>query len=238
VGDRRQWDAQVDQLAERYRVLCPDLRGFGDTPLPGEPFSYVDDQCASLAHLGIERAAVVGNSLGGRVALELTIGHPKLVAALVLVGSGLGLETSEQFEAFDAEEDALLDEGKLDEAVELNMRMWVGDVDPGRQERIAAMQRRSLEVIFAAYENDPPPGPVGWIEPPAHGRLGEIAVPTLVLVGDQDIADIHENADRLAAGIPRARKVVMKGAKHLPAFERPEEFNGIVLDFLAAHYPS
>jgi 3-oxoadipate enol-lactonase len=237
VGDRRQWDAQVDPFAERYRVLCPDLRGFGDTPLPGEPFSYVDDQCAFFAHLGIERAAVVGNSLGGRVALELTVGHPERVAGLALVGSGLGLESSEQFEAYDAEEEALLDAGKLDEAVELNMRMWVGNVDSGRREQIAAMQRRSLEVVVAAYEKEPQPGPVGWIEPPAHERLGEIGVPTLVLVGADDIADMHENADRLAAGIPGARKVVMEGAKHLPAFERPEEFNRIVLDFLAAQYP-
>ena len=238
VGDRRQWDAQVEPVAERYRVVRPDLRGFGGTPLPAGPFSHVDDQCAFFAHLGIERAALVGNSLGGRVALELTVGHPEVVVALVLVGSALGgQEPSVEVAAYDAEEDTLLDAGKLEEAVELNLRMWVGDVDPERRERIAAMQRRSLGVLVAAYAKEPHPGPVQWVEPPAHERLGEIGVPTLVLVGTEDVADMHDNAGRLAAGIPGARKVVMEGAKHVPGYERPEEFNRIVLDFLAEHYP-
>lgn len=239
VGDRRQWDAQVDALAERYRVIRPDLRGFGDTPLPGGPFSYVEDQCAFFAHLGIERAALVGNSMGGRVALDVAIGHPELVAALVLVASALGgREPSAELAAYDAEEESLLDEGKLEEAVELNLRMWVGEVEPEQHERIAAMQRRSLEVDTAAYEEDPPPGPVTWVDPPAHERLGEISVPTLVIVGDGDVVDMHENADRLSSGISGARKVVIGGARHLPGFERPEEFNRIMLDFLTTEYPA
>jgi 3-oxoadipate enol-lactonase len=238
VGDRRQWDAQVGALAERYRVIRPDLRGFGDTPLPGGPFSYVEDQCAFFAHLGIERAALVGNSMGGRVALDLAIGHPELVAALVLVASALGgREPSAELAAYDAEEESLLDEGKLEEAVELNLRMWVGEVEPERRGRIAVMQRRSLGVLVAAYAKEPHPGPIQWVAPPAHERLGEIGVPTRVLVGAEDVADMQENADRLTAGIPGARKVVMEGAKHLPGYERPEEFNRIVLDFLSEHYP-
>jgi 3-oxoadipate enol-lactonase len=190
-----------------------------------------------FAHLGIGRAALVGNSMGGRVALELTVGHPELVAALVLAGSALGgQEPSAEVAAYDAEEDALLDAGKLEEAVELNLRMWVGDVDPDRRERIAAMQRRSLGALVAAYAEEPHPGPVQWVEPPAHDRLGEVSAPTLVLVGAEDVGDMHENADRLAAGIPGARKVIMERAKHLPGYERPEEFNRIVLAFLAANY--
>jgi 3-oxoadipate enol-lactonase len=114
--------------------------------------------------------------------------------------------------------------------------MWVGDVDPERRERIAAMQRRSLGVLVAAYAEEPHPGPVQWVEPPAHERLGEVSAPTLVLVGAEDVTDMHENADRLASGIPGARKVIMEGAKHLPGYERPEEFNRTVLDFLAANY--
>jgi 3-oxoadipate enol-lactonase len=234
LGDRRLWDDQVEAFAPRYRVVRPDLRGFGETPLPGGPFSWVDDVRVLLDHLEIGQAALVVNSLGGRVALELTVAQPQSVSALVLVGSALGgREPTPEVAAYDAEEEELLDAGKLDEAVELNLRMWVGDVDPARRERVAAMQRRAFEIVVPAYEQEPQPGPVAWTDPPAHERLGEIAVPTLVLVGEQDVAQINENADRLAAEIPGARKIVMEGAKHLPAFEQPEEFNRIVLGFLA-----
>jgi 3-oxoadipate enol-lactonase len=79
----------VDVFAERYRVVRPDLRGFGKTPLPGGPFSNVADVRALLDRLGVEQAAVVGNSFGGRVALDLALEHPERVAALVPVASGV-----------------------------------------------------------------------------------------------------------------------------------------------------
>jgi pimeloyl-ACP methyl ester carboxylesterase len=95
------------------------------------------------------------------------------------------------------------------------------------------MQRNSLETILAAYERDPPPGPVRWADPPAAERLGEIDAPTLVVVGDEDFPDFIEIADRLAAGIPRARSVVLPDAAHMLPLEKPDELRRLVLDFLA-----
>jgi 3-oxoadipate enol-lactonase len=234
VGDRRLWDDQRDVFAARYRVVRYDLRGYGDSPLPPGPFSFVRDLCALFDHLGIERGAVVGNSFGGRVALEFALAHPGRVGALVLAAAALGgVEHSPELERFGAEEDELLEAGKVGEAVELNLRTWLGGVAPDVRERVRAMQRRAFEVLLAAYEHEPHPGPVEWVEPPATERLGEISAPTLVLVGAEDLPDFRAIAERLAAEIPGAERAVIEGARHLPGVERPEELNRLVLEFLA-----
>ncbi|QZY30070.1 alpha/beta fold hydrolase [Nocardioides coralli] len=84
VTDRRMWADVAPALADDYRVVAPDLRGFGDSPLPGEHFTDVADLVVLLDNLAIDRVAVVGSSLGGRVALELATAHPERVSALVL----------------------------------------------------------------------------------------------------------------------------------------------------------
>jgi 3-oxoadipate enol-lactonase len=240
VGDRRLWDGQVEPFAERFLVVRPDLRGFGESPLPGGPFSYVEDVRALLDHLGLERVAVVGNSFGGQVALDFALAHSERVRALVLVAPALtGWEGSPDSDAFDEEEDALLDAGKIDEAVDLNLRTWLDgdgrDVPPISAElrdRVAAMQRQAFVTIVAAYERTPPPGPVSWPEPPAAGRLGEIAVPTLVVAGAHDQPDFRRIAGLVAAGIPGAESAEL-ATGHLPGIERPDDFNRLVLAFLA-----
>lgn len=212
-----------------------DARGFGDSPLPGGPFSFAADLCALFDHLGIERGAVVGNSLGARTVLDFALEHPHRVSALVLVGPApLGAERSQALREYGARENELLDEGRIEEAVELNLEMWLAGAEPGLRRRVGEMQRQALEVELAAYERDPEPGPVEWLDdPPAWERLDEVSAPTLVLVGDQDVSDVLATAERLAAGIPGARLEVVSGAGHIPGIERPEEFNRIVLDFLA-----
>jgi 3-oxoadipate enol-lactonase len=235
VGDRRLWDEQMDAFAEHFRVVRYDARGFGDSPLPGGPFSFVDDLCALLDHLGLERAALAGNSLGARTALEHALIHPERTSALVLVGAPpMGAPSSAELEAFDTEEDALLEAGELEEAVELNLRTWLpDDVEPALRARVGEMQRRAFELQLAAYSREPEPGPIGWLDdPPVWERLGDVACPTLLVVGERDVSDMDVVADRLAAGIAGARKIVMPGTAHVPALERPEEFNRVVLDFL------
>ncbi len=240
VGDRTFWDGQVEAFAERHLVVRYDLRGHGDSPLPGEPFSNVDDLLALLDHLGIGKAALVGNSFGGRIAIDFALAHPQRTSALVLVAPALGgHEGSPELDELDEAEEALLEAGDVDGAVELNVRIWldgpgrIAPVAPETRELVAAAQRRAFDVQLAAYASSPPPGPVRWVEPPAATRLGEIAVPTLVVAGAHDLADFRGIADRLASGIPGARQVVLDAA-HLPGLERPEELNRLVLDFLAA----
>ena len=246
IGDRRLWDTQVDAFAERYRVIRPDLRGFGETPLPSGPFSYADDVRALLDRLSVEQAAVVGNSFGGRVALDFALGHPERVAALVLVASGVtGREPSAEQAAYDAQEEELLEAGKVEEALELTIRLWVDgprrgpDAVPAEiRDRVRDMQRRAYEIVLAAYDEEPYPGPVAWAEPPAQERLAEISAPTLVVVGDEDLEEMLAISRDLAREIPGARLTVLAGVAHVPGLERPGEFNRIVLDFLGEASPS
>jgi 3-oxoadipate enol-lactonase len=239
VGDRRLWDGQMDAFSARHRVVRLDLRGFGESAIPGMPFSYVDDVRALLDHLGIERAALVGNSFGGRVTLDFALVHPARTTALVLVDSALsGYEGSSFLDRFDEEEEALLDDGKLDEAVELNLRTWLdgperdaAPVAPEVRARVAEMQRSAFETLVGAYESSPEPGPVAWADPAAATRLMDVSVPTLVVVGTLDQPDFRAISERLAAEIPDAERAELETA-HLPALERPDEFNRLVLDFL------
>src|SRR6187401_3507602 len=85
VADRRMWDGQWDRLAERFRVVRGDLRGFGETPIPGGEFSYVDDVGELIETVGGGPAAIVGSSFGGRIALATAAAHPALVRRLVLL---------------------------------------------------------------------------------------------------------------------------------------------------------
>jgi 3-oxoadipate enol-lactonase len=99
------------------------------------------------------------------------------------------------------------------------------------------MQRHAFEVQMAAYEAEPTPGPVAWLDPPAADRLHELAVPTFVLLGDRDFDDFRAIGERIAAEAVDARLATIAGAKHLLAFERPVEFNQLALDFLAGVFP-
>src|SRR5689334_17240860 len=103
------WEPLLPALAHEFRVVRPDLRGFGDSPLPGEAYADADDLDALLGSLGIPEAAVVGSSYGGRVAMELATRHPARVSSLVLLcPARRGVDPDEQLRAFGDEEDRLL----------------------------------------------------------------------------------------------------------------------------------
>ncbi len=237
IADRRMWHPQVGPFVDAgYRVVRCDLRGFGDSELTDGPFSNLDDVHELLEHLGIERASVVGGSYGARVALEYALSYPGTVDGLVLMGPGLrDAEWSEAIERFGEEEESLIEAGDVEGAVELNVRTWVDgpsrgpdQVDAGVRERVREMQRRAFEVQIPV----PDAGPDAPFDPPASARLGEVRCPVLVVVGDLDQPDILRVADRLADGIPGARKAVIPGTAHVPSMERPDEFNQLVLDFI------
>ena len=100
-------------------------------------------------------------------------------------------------------------------------------------ERVHEMCVRSYELYAEAIAGGGEPRSAEGPDPPAVERLGEVAVPTLVLVGDADVPDMLQIADRLEAGIPGARKVVWADVAHVPPMERPREFERLALDFFA-----
>jgi 3-oxoadipate enol-lactonase len=226
VADSRMYRQQLETLAPARAF---DLPGYGRTPLgPDTP----DDRAFVRENLPDEPATLVGTSLGGRLALELALEAPERVAALVLVGSGLdGHEWSEEVRAFGAEEEAALERGDLDAAVEANVKLWLADdAEPDVRALVAEMQRNAFQLQDG---HDVPPLPA--LDPPASTRLGEIAVPTLVVTGSEDVRDIHEIAEKLAAEIPGAERATIAGSGHLPSLERPDDFDRVVLAFLREH---
>jgi 3-oxoadipate enol-lactonase len=238
ICDSRMWDPQWETFTRDHRVLRYDLRGFGRSPLEAGRYAHAQDLIDVLDGHGFERTALVGGSLGGRVVLELALARPETVAALVLVAPGLpGHDWAEEMEAAWGEEEAALEAGDLDAAVEINLRTWVDgprrspdDVDPGVRSAVAEMQRRALELQLPFEET----AEEELLVPDLPQRLGEITAPTLLVVGEEDVPDMHAIADRLVSEIPGARRATIRGAAHVPSLERPAEFDELVLPFLAS----
>lgn len=234
LANLRMWDAQVEAWSPHFRVIAYDLPGFGLSATPRGEFSTRADLVGLLRHLRVERAAFVGSSLGGSVAIDLAIEYPDLVGALVLAAPGLGGNTPHPstLQSF-AEMEEAGQAGDWDRVVELELRLWIDGpgqpatrVDPTLRELIRAMNREN--VIRPSGDATPV-----RLNPPAIERLGEIRARTLVLVGDRDVPDILDIADRIEAGVPGARKVVFPEVAHLINLEQPELFNQVVLEFLS-----
>jgi pimeloyl-ACP methyl ester carboxylesterase len=236
ITDSRSWDPQLAAFAARHRVLRYDLRGMGRSDLGHGPYSNVDDLVKLMDTVGLERAALVGVSMGGALALDVALEHPVRVSALVLVGADIsGRKWPDAFRAQVRDIDALFERGLIDQAVERELEIWLygkgrtaADVDPTVREAVREMNRNIAE----RFPADARPQP---IDPPASGRLADVRVPTLVIVGDLDVDHVHERARELQNGIAGARSAVMHGVAHVPNMEHPEEFNRLVLDFFGEH---
>jgi len=237
ICDSRMWDPQWDAFPATHRTVRYDLRGYGRSPLPPQPYSHGRDLIALLQQLGIQQATLVGASLGGRVALEIAVAYPQVVDALILADAALpGFAWSDQLRAFWAEEDAALERGDLDAAVEVNLRMWVDGprrppttVDPAVRELVRQMQHRAFQLQLPVWEDAEEELLVSDLA----RRLDAVRAPTLVVVGEQDVSDFHQIAAQLSREVRGARHAVIPNAAHLPSLERPAAFNELALGFLA-----
>jgi len=229
VADRRVWQAQWEPLAERFRVIRCDLRGFGDTPIPPDRYSNVDDVVTLLDHLGVERAAVVGSSFGGRVALEIAATHPDRVSRLVLLCPAFaGLDPTPDAEAFDEREEALAEAEDLDGLVEHNVATWLGpEADDAARDFVREMQRHAFEVQLTADAEPVQPEMVRVEVDPA-----QISCPTVIMSGRHDLDLFPLIAAHLAETMPQARLIELDWAGHLPGLERPGETTGLILESL------
>lgn len=227
IADRRMWAPQVEALrAAGHDPVAPDLPGFGEEPLLPPAVDYVAFAGERLRG----RGAVAGCSFGGRVALELAAARPELVDRLVLIAPGLASTPwSEATKAAFAEEEELLEAGDLDGAARQQAAMWLA---PDAADDV---RKLTVEMTLRSYAQQiPVEGQVRttWPEPPAEERLRDVAVPTLLVVGDRDLPELVEQAERLAQELPDARLATVAGAGHLPSLERPEELNRLLLGFL------
>jgi 3-oxoadipate enol-lactonase len=239
IADCRQWDDQIEALAQRYRVIRYDHRGWGRSDTPEGPVAFHEDLYGLLSILGIERAHVLGISMGGTMAIDFALTHPHMVDALVLVGSwlsGFPTEASPAEAAVWAEFEEALRVKDFDRANRLEVGLKLAgiyrtpdQVDPAVRERLLRIHREGFERLAEREHMRP------WLkpEPPAASRLHELRAPTLVVYGDLDVPAVPLIAQRLASEIAGASTVVMHGTAHVPNMEQPREFNRLVLDFLA-----
>ena len=231
----RSWDSQVVALAPHYRVIRYDLHGCGKSGTPKESFSPEQDLHDLLGFLGIERASFLGLSYGGRTLINFTLLHPEMVETLILAASSLAdYMFSDSVKQVWDEADAACESGDIPLASEIETRLWIvgpertqEEVDPVVFNLVKEWNTENLRKAIEGQMADPIP-----VEPSALNRLSEIQVPTLVIVGDKDLAEIQAIAQKLAQEIPNARKVVIPNTAHALNMEQPATFNEAVLSFL------
>lgn len=232
IADRRMWSRHLEPLAAAgFRVIAPDLPGFGEAPPAARAEPWVD-VLETLDALGVEQVALAGNSFGGYVALAVAVIAPERVGRLALVSAlPPDLDPSERLLAAWAAEEEAVERGDVDAAVAAVVDAWLLPGAPAElRDDVAAMQRRALEVQLAAGPPADAPDPLED-DPDAIERL---ALPVLAAAGEHDMPDFAAGAERLARRIPGARHAVIAGAGHLAPLERPEAFRELLLGFLAA----
>jgi pimeloyl-ACP methyl ester carboxylesterase len=232
IADRSMWSEHLEPLAAAgYRVVAPDLPGFGEAPVqPGEQAPW-SDVLTLMDDLRIDRAVLVGNSFGGAVALRVAALAPERVSALVLVSAPAPrLEPSARLQTAWQAEEAGLERGDVESAVSAVVNAWtLPDAPTELRERVAAMQRRAFTLQAEAGEVTEAPDPVETDPELLRG----LDMPALVVAGELDMPDFRRSLRSLARALPRAESALIAGAAHLAPLERPADFRGLLLDFLA-----
>ncbi len=245
VADQRSWGALREELLRAepsLRVLTYDRRGFGRSSWSAEPHSRVGDLMAVIDSVaadsvGADSVVLVGNSQGGRVAIDAALAHPGRVSALVLMATAVsGAPASERFpddvqrlsDAIDAAE------GAQDLALvnELEAQLWLdGPSSPaGRVSGAARDLFLDMNGIALRAEG---PGDCTDDELASWASLGQLSMPTLVIVGDLDLPHLRERARTLVATMPNARLVEVSGVAHMLAMEKPADIAALIAGFVA-----
>jgi pimeloyl-ACP methyl ester carboxylesterase len=224
IGDSRIWEPVLPALTASYRVIRYDARGFDRSPAPVVEFSLLADLIAVLGYYGLDRAAFVGCSQGGGTALGLALEQPARVSALVLLCPGIpGFPEPEEPgepDELEAEYERALAAGDVEAVAGLQLGVWGrGGPDPAVMEQLRSAARAEIST-----------GDLMQPDPPVYDRLGEISVPTSLLVGDADYPPLIKANREAAARIPGCELTVVPGMDHLPPLREP----GLVLDTITA----
>ncbi len=229
--DGRMWDDQFEPFARRFRVVRYDARGFGRSgPPTGEAFDRLEDLKALLDYLEIERAHIVGLSMGGSIAVEFAIAHPERVGAIVPAAPRPnGFRWRELSESLDSVYSAGRNDGvEAAREVWLRLEMYA----PALANPTVASRFKQMVFDYSGWHwvnSDP----CRYLDPPARDRLEAIGASTLVITGEMDSPVFRLIAKEIERRVPTARAAVVVGAGHMVNMEAPAEFNKLVLSFLA-----
>ena len=224
------WDEVWPLLCQRFHVLRYDRHGMGRSEAPRKPIIATEDLTALLADRGIATATLVGSSSGAGIAIDYAFRHPDMVDRLVLIGPVVhGMSSSAYFLNRGTKNNAPLAGGNTTEAA----RNWAND-----KYQIADGHDQARRALFNALASNPRnllyKGDLELqFAVPAATRISEVGAPTLILVGESDIADVHAYAGAVELGDWGALREVVSNAGHLVQLEQPAFLSGRIADFIA-----
>ncbi len=241
TGSGASWARHIDRFARECTCVAVDLPGHGETEMPADPARYamervVEDLVALCGELGIMRAAWLGYSMGGRLALGLGTLAPQVVTALVLEGAAPGLHDPAE-RATRMASDEVLARRLEEEGLVPFIDFWERLPLFATQERLpadrrAALRRQRLKNDARGLANSLR-GMGQGAQPYLGDRLGEVQVPVQLLAGAED-TKFRALAEAMCAALPQGRSIVIPDAGHAAHFEQPEFFDEVVLGFLRA----
>jgi 3-oxoadipate enol-lactonase len=205
------WDPLIPLLRDRYRVIRYDLRGFGRSSRPVQPFTRLGDLQALLDHFGIEEAVAVGHSGGGGTALGLAVHHADRVRGLALIAPGIHDYPWPADDPFSRECGPLIAVRDRDSLVRLGLRTWA---PAGANDAITAMMRRAVSSWFEI-------GDLEQADPPGLAWLGEVRVPAVMLLGDLEYPMVSQASRAIAAKLGNCGEVLVPGTDHLLPLRAP-----------------
>jgi pimeloyl-ACP methyl ester carboxylesterase len=215
------------------------MLGYGQSDRVTGPRTRRRDLYQLLRHLKVERAHLLGCSMGGELVMDLALEYPELVASLTVVNAvPSGFELQGEPPPYLFEMIAAMQSGDVERASELQLRIWF-DGPRRRPDQVDAQLRQRASEMNRVFVTNQTWGiadmqPLDPLQPPAVGRLDQIHMPALIVTGALDHAENLRAAAVLATRIPSARHVSIPDAAHVPNMEQSDVFNRVVLDFLGA----
>lgn len=234
--DRRMWDGQFENFARNHRAIRYDVRAHGLSQADSVAFADYEDLGHLMDSLGVNRAIVMGLSLGGQIAVDFAITNPERVRALVLVGpgmSGWNFDDSEEIARYSEEMRMAAETGGFDALIEVFAQWWCDGPEREPEQVDSVVRRRVLDMLAGSRQRWELNPFVRAMDPPAVGRLDRIRVPTLAVVGGIDVPIIHEIVERIVEQVPGAERVAIPGVAHMVNMEAPDAFTDVVGGFLA-----
>ena len=223
VMDARQWDVQMTSFASSHRVVRYDCPGFGRSSALADDYRETDVLLSLLDERGLDRVSLVGNSRGGRIAVDFALAHPERVSALVLVCAAIsGYRLNASSAAQNAREEAALEQRDAAAITDVALEIW------GRLGATPRIRELMLANALADLTTEHEQGPARN----AIAHLEEIHMPVLVITGDHDAPPMAALGDVLETRIAGAVRMRFERSDHFPNLREPERFDKVVREFL------